>query len=61
MNYTSPKQTKLTLTRSVAATPAEIYDVWLDTKSPGRERVGGEKRRNGCRASRRSSSAHASA
>jgi uncharacterized protein YndB with AHSA1/START domain len=35
MNYTSPKQTDLTLTRTVAATPAEVYDLWLDAKSPG--------------------------
>jgi uncharacterized protein YndB with AHSA1/START domain len=35
MNYQPPKQTDLTLTRSIAATPAEVYDVWLDPKSPG--------------------------
>jgi uncharacterized protein YndB with AHSA1/START domain len=35
MSYQSPKQTDLTLTRSIAATPAEVYDVWLDAQSPG--------------------------
>ncbi len=35
MKYTSPKQTELTVTRTIAATPAEVYDVWLDAKSPG--------------------------
>lgn len=35
MNYTRPKQTELTLTRTIRASPAEVYDVWLDTKSPG--------------------------
>jgi uncharacterized protein YndB with AHSA1/START domain len=35
MNYTSPKQTDLTLTRLIPASPAEVYDVWLDPKSPG--------------------------
>jgi uncharacterized protein YndB with AHSA1/START domain len=35
MNYTTPKQTELTLTRTIRANPAEVYDVWLDTKSPG--------------------------
>jgi uncharacterized protein YndB with AHSA1/START domain len=35
MKYTTPEQTTLTLTRVIPATPAEIYDVWLDTKSPG--------------------------
>jgi uncharacterized protein YndB with AHSA1/START domain len=29
------KQTDLTLTRTVKATPAEVYDVWIDPKSPG--------------------------
>ncbi len=27
--------TELTITRLVPATPAEVYDVWLDSKSPG--------------------------
>ncbi len=35
MNYTSPKQTELTLTRTIPAPPAEVYDVWLDAKNPG--------------------------
>ena len=35
MNYTAPKQTDLTLTRAIAARPEEVYDVWLDPKSPG--------------------------
>jgi uncharacterized protein YndB with AHSA1/START domain len=35
MKYTSPKQTVLTLTRTIAASPSEVYDVWLDPKSPG--------------------------
>lgn len=35
MNYTRPKQTELTLTRTIAAGPAEVYDVWLDSKNPG--------------------------
>ena len=35
MNYARPKETELTLTRTIRASPAEVYDVWLDTKSPG--------------------------
>lgn len=35
MKYTSPPQTELTLTRTIPASAAEIYDVWLDTRSPG--------------------------
>lgn len=35
MKYETPKQTELKLTRLIAATPAEVYDVWLDAKSPG--------------------------
>ena len=35
MNYTAPKQTELTITRAIPARPDEVYDVWLDTKSPG--------------------------
>jgi uncharacterized protein YndB with AHSA1/START domain len=35
MSYTSPEQTELTLTRTIAAKPAEVYDVWLDSQSPG--------------------------
>ncbi len=34
-NYTCPTQTELTLTRLIRATPAEVYDAWLDDKSPG--------------------------
>lgn len=29
------KTTELTVTRTVAATPAEVFDVWIDPKSPG--------------------------
>jgi uncharacterized protein YndB with AHSA1/START domain len=29
------KTTELTLTRLIPATPAEVFDVWLDAKSPG--------------------------
>lgn len=35
MNYTTPKQTELTLTRLIPASAAEVYDVWLDARSPG--------------------------
>jgi uncharacterized protein YndB with AHSA1/START domain len=35
MKYSAPPQTELTLTRKIPATPTEIYDVWLDPKSPG--------------------------
>jgi len=35
MNYTSPTRTDFTITRTVATTPAEVCDVWLDAKSPG--------------------------
>ena len=35
MNYTRPKQTELTLTRLIPATPTEVFDVWLDSKSAG--------------------------
>ena len=35
MKYVAPKQTDLTLTRTVAATPAEVFDTWLDANSPG--------------------------
>jgi uncharacterized protein YndB with AHSA1/START domain len=30
-----PKTMDLTLTRSIAAAPAAVYDIWLDAKSPG--------------------------
>jgi uncharacterized protein YndB with AHSA1/START domain len=29
------KRMELTVTRTIQATPAEVYDVWLDAKSPG--------------------------
>ena len=29
------KTTEITVTRSIAATPTEVFDVWLDPKSPG--------------------------
>ena len=35
MNYTTPKQTELTLTRLIPASAAEVYDAWLDARSPG--------------------------
>ncbi len=35
MLYTPPPQTEVTLFRTVPATPAEVYDAWLDAKSPG--------------------------
>ena len=35
MKYTSPKQTNLTITRTIPANPADVYDAWLDAKSPG--------------------------
>jgi uncharacterized protein YndB with AHSA1/START domain len=35
MNYTAPKQTDLTLTRTIPARAEDIYDVWLDPNSPG--------------------------
>jgi uncharacterized protein YndB with AHSA1/START domain len=35
MSYTTPKQTELSLTRTVPASPAETYDAWLDAESPG--------------------------
>ena len=33
--YERSKQTDLTLSRVIPASPAEVYDVWLDEKSPG--------------------------
>jgi uncharacterized protein YndB with AHSA1/START domain len=35
MNYTTPKQTELTLTRLIPASAGEVYDAWLDARSPG--------------------------
>jgi uncharacterized protein YndB with AHSA1/START domain len=31
----SLQTTEITVTRSIAATPAEVFDVWLDPQSPG--------------------------
>jgi uncharacterized protein YndB with AHSA1/START domain len=31
----SLKTTEITVTRSIAATPTEVFDVWLNPKSPG--------------------------
>jgi uncharacterized protein YndB with AHSA1/START domain len=35
--------TELTLTRTIPASPAEVYDVWLDVKSPGSPWFGSAK------------------
>ena len=35
MKYTPPKQTELTLSRTIAASPGEVFDVWIDPRSPG--------------------------
>jgi uncharacterized protein YndB with AHSA1/START domain len=35
MSYTPPKHTDLTLTRLIAAQPEQVFDVWLDSSSPG--------------------------
>ncbi len=35
MKYTQPKLTELTLSRTIPAGPADVYDVWIDAKSPG--------------------------
>jgi uncharacterized protein YndB with AHSA1/START domain len=35
MNFSKPKTTELTVTRTVPASPAEIFDVWIDSTSPG--------------------------
>jgi uncharacterized protein YndB with AHSA1/START domain len=35
MNSTRQKTIELTLTRSIRASPSEVYDVWIDPKSPG--------------------------
>ncbi|MBO0758702.1 MAG: SRPBCC domain-containing protein [Bradyrhizobiaceae bacterium] len=35
MTSTGQKTIELTLTRSIPASPAEVYDVWIDPKSPG--------------------------
>jgi len=43
MNYTPPKQTELTLSRTVAASPGEVFDVWMDPQSPGGPWFGAKK------------------
>ena len=35
MRQAGLKTTELTLTRLIPATPTEVYDVWIDPKSPG--------------------------
>jgi uncharacterized protein YndB with AHSA1/START domain len=35
MNYSRPKQTEIRLERTISAAAGEVYDVWLDAKSPG--------------------------
>jgi uncharacterized protein YndB with AHSA1/START domain len=35
LSYTRPQTTDLTLTRTIAASPAELYDRWIDPKRPG--------------------------
>ena len=35
MKYTPPKTTDLALSRTIPATADQVYDVWLDPKSPG--------------------------
>ena len=35
MNYSRPKTIELTITRAVAASPSEVFDVWTDSTSPG--------------------------
>jgi uncharacterized protein YndB with AHSA1/START domain len=37
------KRFELTVSRSVLATPAEVFDVWLDPKSPGGPWFGAEQ------------------
>ena len=37
------KTTDLTLTRTISATPDQVYDVWLDAKSPGGPWFGNER------------------
>ncbi|MFI4994974.1 MAG: SRPBCC domain-containing protein [Hyphomicrobiales bacterium] len=43
MSPNSTKTTELTLTRSIAASPVEVYDVWIDAKSPGSPWFGAAK------------------
>jgi uncharacterized protein YndB with AHSA1/START domain len=33
--YTPPKTIDLNLTRTISAAPGEVFDAWLDAKSPG--------------------------
>jgi uncharacterized protein YndB with AHSA1/START domain len=40
---TITKKTELTVSRTIPASPAEVFDVWLDTKSPGGPWYGSEK------------------
>ncbi|MBK7406016.1 MAG: SRPBCC domain-containing protein [Phycisphaerales bacterium] len=35
MAYTGPQTTELTLTRTIPASPEEVYDAWLDPSTPG--------------------------
>ena len=35
MKYTPPKQTELTLSRTIGASPGEVVDVWIDPRRPG--------------------------
>jgi uncharacterized protein YndB with AHSA1/START domain len=35
MTLTRQKTIELTLTRSISTSPAEVYDVWIDPKTPG--------------------------
>ena len=35
MKYTPPPTMTLTVSRVIPATPGEVFDVWLDPKSPG--------------------------
>jgi uncharacterized protein YndB with AHSA1/START domain len=35
MSYTPPKTIDLTVTRTIPAAPGDVFDAWLDSKSPG--------------------------
>jgi len=35
MNISEQKTTEVVLTRTISATPAEVFDVWIDPDSPG--------------------------
>lgn len=43
MMPTMPKTIELKLTRTVHASPAEVFDVWIDSKSPGSPWFGAAK------------------